>query len=97
MTTTALNWKLSKADSAHVESIMRRLESVGIKTDGALRMDVTACHLNGCPLDLAALAEAPLDDFFHDLAGIARHLDRSTGQLGDCFLPRYAATPAATS
>lgn len=53
-------------------------------------MDVTACHANGCELDLNKLLEAPAPDFAHDVFGIRRHLDRRTGKLGDHFLPRCA-------
>ena len=56
-----------------------------------LQMDITAAHANGCPLYLAGLLHADDPDFAHDVGGIRRHLDRSTGELGDCFLPRYAA------
>lgn len=55
-------------------------------------MDVTACHLNGCPLRLADLLTADEGNFAHDIAGIARHLDRKSGELQDCFLPRFAAS-----
>lgn len=59
------------------------------------QMDVTAVHANGCPLKLEELLAADDFNFFHDLAGIERHLDRNdrsptAGQLLDCFLPRYA-------
>ena len=57
----------------------------------SLTMDLTATHRNGCPLKLKKLLEAKPFDFSHDIYGIMRHLDRETGQLGDCFLPRYAA------
>lgn len=53
-------------------------------------MDVSAVHLNGCPLRLEELAEAENFHFAHDVVGILRHLDRETGQLRDCFVPRYA-------
>ena len=56
-----------------------------------LGMDVTACHANGTPLNLAALLAADDGDFGHDVFGINRHIDRTTGILGDCFVPRYAA------
>lgn len=52
-------------------------------------MDITAVHLNGCPLRLKELLEARDLDFAHDLGGIARHLDRRTGKLTNCFLPRF--------
>lgn len=60
-----------------------------------LFMDITACHRSGCPLDLEALAGAPEADFVHDIAGIQRHIDRRTGRLGDCFLPRFAKLESA--
>lgn len=55
-----------------------------------IAMDVTATHANGCPLKLGELETAPDFDFGHDLCGIRRHLNRETGELMDCFLPRYA-------
>lgn len=58
------------------------------------RMDLTAVHANGCPLRLDGLLAAPEYDFVHDISGIRRHLNRDTGQLEDCFLPRYHAQPA---
>lgn len=53
-------------------------------------MDITATHVNGCPLKLAELLAADDFNFAHDVAGIYRHLDRTTGKLLDCFLPRFA-------
>lgn len=53
-------------------------------------MDITATHANGCPLKLAELLAADDFNFSHDVAGIYRHLDRTTGKLLDCFLPRFA-------
>lgn len=56
-----------------------------------LVMDLIACHRNGCELDLAGLLTASDFDFIHDIGGIHRHLDRKTGRLTDCFVPRYSA------
>lgn len=53
-------------------------------------MDISACHANGCPLKLAELLAADDFNFAHDVAGIRRHIDRTTGKLMDCFLPRFA-------
>lgn len=55
-----------------------------------LTMDLEATHSNGCPMDFVKLLSAPSFDFFHDVAGIRRHIDRETGKLLDCFLPRCA-------
>ena len=57
-------------------------------------MDISATHASGCPLRLTELRDAPEFDFAHDVLGICRHLDRETGQLGDCFVPRYASKEA---
>lgn len=53
-------------------------------------MDIDACHSNGCPLKLQELLEADDFNFAHDAFGIRAHIDRTTGKLQDCFLPRYA-------
>jgi hypothetical protein len=53
-------------------------------------MDVTAVHANGCRLNLEKLFAFPDFDFMHDITGMNRHLDRNTGKLRDCFVPRSA-------
>ena len=52
-------------------------------------MDMEACH-NTCPLNLEGLETAELSDLLHDVLGIASHLNRETGELEGCFVPRYA-------
>lgn len=52
-------------------------------------MDLSAVHATR-PLRLAELANADDFNFAHDMVGIARHLDRETGELGGCFVPRFA-------
>lgn len=54
-------------------------------------MDITAAHANGCRLQLRQLLNADDFNFAHDVFGIERHLNRTTGALEDCFLPRFAA------
>ena len=53
-----------------------------------LIMDLEATHSNGCPLDFQKLLDAPEMDFLHDICGIHKYIDRSTGELTDCFTPR---------
>jgi hypothetical protein len=54
-------------------------------------MDLTACHANGCPLKLEKMLSWERDfDLAHDVWGINRHIDRKTGEMPDCFLPRFA-------
>lgn len=55
-----------------------------------LTMDITAAH-KACPLDLDAMSTtADIGQMLHDVCGIYRHLDRDTGKLTGCFLPRFA-------
>lgn len=58
------------------------------------QMDITAAHANGCPLRLVSLLEADDFNFAHDVFGIRRHLNRDTGEIENCFLPRFAQPEA---
>lgn len=58
-------------------------------------MDLTAVHCNGNPLRLRDLLNADDFNFMHDVCGIARHLNRDTGELMDFFSPRFSAPDAA--
>ncbi len=53
-------------------------------------MDLVATHANGCPMDFERLLAADDFNFAHDFSGIANCLDRTTGQLTNNFLPRFA-------
>lgn len=78
--------------SAIVERAIPLYRDAGIDDDVmTMHMDITACHCSGCPLDLKKLLEAPDGDFGHDVLGIRRHINRSTGVIENCFLPRCAA------
>lgn len=54
-------------------------------------MDLTACHANGMPLKLDDLFNADGLNFAHDISGISNYIDRATGKMTRCFVPRYAA------
>lgn len=53
-------------------------------------MDVTACHLNGTPLDLEKLLHSSDFSFAHDIIGINQHISHASGRLMHHFLPRSA-------
>lgn len=94
--TDKVSFDVSSEDRALIDAIIiravRLYARLEIPLDAlSLMMDVTAVHANGCPLKLAALAEADEVNFAHDIGGISRHIDRETGHLGGCFLPRFAA------
>lgn len=63
--------------------------------EGATAMNIVAVHISGCRLDLLGLLEARSFDLFHDVFGIGVHLNKETGQLENCFLPRYAEKEAS--
>lgn len=56
----------------------------------ALTMDLTAVHANDVKIDFKRLLEADDFNFAHDIVGIQKHLNRETGKLENCFLPRFA-------
>lgn len=89
-----MNWPASKDELAVIRKIADRAvalaESFGV--DYASRtatMDISATHANGNPLDLDGLLKSDDGNFAHDVFGIRRHINRSTGKLEDCFVPRY--------
>ena len=53
-------------------------------------MDIEAAH-SKCPLDFEKLLAFDDLNFYHDIIGINTYLNRVTGDLMDCFLPRSAA------
>jgi hypothetical protein len=87
-----INWKCSKREHDLIAAIARRAMTLKVEgyTQQACIMDLTACHCNGMPLDLQAIMDARELDFSHDVFGIARHINRRTGKLENCFVPRMA-------
>lgn len=68
----------------------RALRMVPTLVRNVFLMDLTACHANGCPLDLEKMLTARDFDFAHDVLGISRHISRKTGRLKHHFFPRCA-------
>lgn len=91
-----IKWNASPKDSGLIGKICERAERLahdkGLSRPDRMEMvmDLTAAHLNGCPLDLDGLLSAPDLDFAHDVFGIRRNMDRQTGALLNHFLPRCA-------
>jgi hypothetical protein len=90
-----MNWHVTKHDHEKLDGIARRASALA-KQNGVeyserdALMDLTAVHANGCPLRLDELAAADEGNFGHDVFGIRRHIDRSTGKLRDFFSPRFS-------
>ena len=84
-----VSFKATKAERTWIWKIAERAaRDLGVDPDDT-EMDVCATHANGCPLDLERFHAADAFNFAHDIFGIARHLDRDTGELTGCFLPRF--------
>lgn len=99
-----LSFTVSPTDADTISRIAHRAHGIDRELNGRhsrkeleWRMDVTATHASGNPLRLEALAEADKFSFVHDVFGIARHLDRSTGELTSCFSPRYSQPVGASA
>lgn len=75
-----------------LDSIVRRACKLYGTTNNVvdITMDIKACHANGCPLDFKRLLEFDDFNFMHDINGINHHIDRDTGKLTNCFLPKSA-------
>lgn len=90
-----LNWKVSKEDHDLIVEIAKRVEPLtkkfGVRySTRDVIMDLTAVHANAISLRLGELLAADDGTFGHDIWGIRRHLNRRTGVLEDCFVPRCA-------
>lgn len=91
-----INWSKDKTEM-EIEANIARRAVIMAKKYGILDypqmtalMDIDACHNNGCPLKLDELLKADDANFAHDVFGIRESIDRKTGKLTGCFLPRYA-------
>lgn len=92
---TEIRFDVTEEEQQLIEKIIERVRNffpekfdAGQLNAFMFEMDLCACHANGCPLDFKRLLEFPEFDFMHDIAGIVQHIDRQTGQLQHCFLPR---------
>lgn len=96
MSITEVSFAVSNDDRRLIRLVLDRAKGMNLLTQARVshEMDLVATHANGCPLDFKRWLELDAFSFTHDFVGIARHLDRSTGRLGDCFRPRCAKPSA---
>lgn len=88
-TMTDINWETTKEEDTQIQSIVERIATLDPEIDQiSCAMDITACHLNGCHLDLERMINANDADLLHDIGGINRNLNRDNGKLENHFLPR---------
>lgn len=81
----------TRAESELISAIVARAVSeFAIEDRLSLEMDLTANQTSGTPVDLKALLEADTGNFGHDVLGISRYINRTTGELLEFFTPRYS-------
>lgn len=92
---TPASFKLAKWERPILNQVISRAERLGLITKDyprmTLDMDLCAAHGNNGNrrLDLERLLVADDFNFMHDITGIARHMDRTSGKLGGHFVPRF--------
>jgi len=89
------SFNISTKDRSLISKIASRAAGIyaeaGSQADRLhIEMDLTATHANGNPLRLADLLAADDFNLMHDVVGINRHIDRSTGKLTGFFTPRFS-------
>ena len=91
-----INWNSTKEESKLISKIVSRYMNkcaelnISAGKQMNLNMDISATHLNGNPLKLNELLKADDTNFMHDVNGIRQYIDRTTGKLQNCFVPRYS-------
>ncbi len=83
----------TREDHDTMSSIANRAIKLGINFHAdkmCLMMDLECVH-ESTPLNLDRLLAADELNFTHDICGIQNHLNRTTRQLEDCFVPRLSA------
>lgn len=91
-----VEFSMKKPELEIVQKIAERVErlTAEMQIDGMqydrheLVMDLDAAYTSAGPFNLTRLLESPDADFLHDIYGVRRHIDRKTGKLTGCFMPR---------
>ena len=87
-----VKFNITEKERKLIEQIVDRAKKMLNKKnfdDVSAQMDIAATHCNGCRLDLERFLASDDFNFAHDFVGIYNHINRRTGKLERCFLPRY--------
>lgn len=88
-----IKWEdITEDEDMLISEIVKRAKSLSIPMSSRinLMMDISAAHLD-IPLDLKRLLASDNFNFQHDVVGIMHNMNRDTGKLENCFLPRHMA------
>lgn len=85
------NHECDKPTMDIIMAIIERTRTISPGLNGLnASMDIIAAN-RSCPIRLDDLLAASDADFAHDVLGIFEHINRETGELDDCWTPRFAA------
>lgn len=81
---------MNEIENTFIDQIIDRATDIfGKKINRlSLHMDLIACHKQNYPLDFEKLANTSSFNFSHDIAGIINNMNRTTGKIENCFVPR---------
>lgn len=86
-----IQFDTTRAEAELIDKIVDRAVKMEDSIDRlSLDMDLSATNANGCKLDFEKLLDFNDFNFAYDIGGIIQHLNRTTGQLENCFVPRCA-------
>lgn len=84
-----IKWeKISPTDTDLINQITKKASTFINHKQIDILMSISTAHIK-TPLKLKELLNASDFDLVHDVAGIIKHVDHKTGELKNCFLPRY--------
>jgi len=87
---TEISFTTSKEEDKLIDIIVNRAAKLTELDRMTISMDLASCRANGCSLDFQKLLDFDNSSFLHDIYGISKHLDRNTGKIENCFMPRSA-------
>ena len=94
-TTTKRRKQLTAFEAATITAICGRVAQLSVRHEVSFDFARAERYLIAAhqrtPLQLVELLRASNFDITHDVFGIMRHGDPRTGEMRDCFLPRYSA------
>lgn len=85
-----MKFECTEEEIGVIGKIVKRVNNLVVLEPMDIFMDLEVCHSNGTPLDFDRLLAFDDVSLMHDINGIAQHIDRTTGELQNCFLPRCA-------
>jgi hypothetical protein len=92
----AIDFDVTRDEQVLILAIVKRAKRMDLIRAKPLDLDMDLCatHRNGNPLRLKALLDADDFNFAHDVCGIQQNIDRETGEMMNCFLPRFTDSAA---